>query len=85
MKAHPWIINLGPTRVSFISLWISLEHTFMGIRSVLKEVNWARAGLGMPLLPSTLPKPQHLFSSPSSPPISSNFDTGMVYNKIKFF
>jgi len=46
------------------------------LRSVLKEVNWARAGLGMPLLPSTLPKPQHLFSSPSpTPPISSNFDT----------
>ena len=57
------------------------EHTSLGIRSVLKEVNWARAGLGMPLLPSTLPKPQHLFSSPSpTPPISSNFDTGMVYN-----
>jgi len=45
------------------------------LRSVLKEVNWARAGLGMPLLPSTLPKPQHLFSTPSPPPpISSNFD-----------
>jgi len=45
------------------------------LRSVLKEVNWARAGLGMSLLPSTLPKPQHLFSSPSPPLISSNFDT----------